>query len=127
MKPSDHQVFSAKIIMDVFCRQKFLTELLTYLVISYDIGYYFDHADFAGIHYTGSTHVLKEIWKKIGNNIHKYKPILELGETGGKDFIVAHPSANAKQVVTGITRGAFEFQGQMFCSFELIFQKFMAK
>jgi 1-pyrroline-5-carboxylate dehydrogenase len=65
------------------------------------------------VHYTGSTFIFKEIWKKIGNNIHKYKTYPKIvGETGGKDFIVAHPSANVKQVVTGITRGAFEFQGQ---------------
>jgi 1-pyrroline-5-carboxylate dehydrogenase len=69
--------------------------------------------DFAGVHYTGSTFVFKEIWKKIGTQIHTYKTYPRIvGETGGKDFVVAHPSANVKQVVTGITRGAFEFQGQ---------------
>jgi 1-pyrroline-5-carboxylate dehydrogenase len=69
--------------------------------------------DFAGVHYTGSTFVFKEIWQKIGNNIHTYKTYPRIvGETGGKDFVLAHPSANVKQVVTGITRGAFEFQGQ---------------
>jgi 1-pyrroline-5-carboxylate dehydrogenase len=114
-KPSDHQVFSAKIIMDVFKEAGIPDGVINVVfgdpvMISDTI---FDHADFAGIHYTGSTHVFKEIWKKIGNNIHKYKTYPRIvGETGGKDFIVAHPSANAKQVVTGITRGAFEFQGQ---------------
>jgi 1-pyrroline-5-carboxylate dehydrogenase len=69
--------------------------------------------DFAGVHYTGSTFVFKEIWKKIGTQIHSYKTYPRIvGETGGKDFVVAHPSANVKQIVTGITRGAFEFQGQ---------------
>ena len=69
--------------------------------------------DFAGIHFTGSTFVFKEIWRKIGENIHNYKTYPKIvGETGGKDFIIAHPSANAKQVATGISRGAFEFQGQ---------------
>jgi 1-pyrroline-5-carboxylate dehydrogenase len=69
--------------------------------------------DFAGIHFTGSTYVFKEIWRKIGENIHNYKTYPKIvGETGGKDFIIAHPSANAKQVATGISRGAFEFQGQ---------------
>jgi 1-pyrroline-5-carboxylate dehydrogenase len=73
----------------------------------------FDHPDFAGVHYTGSTYVFKEIYKKIGNNIHTYKTYPRIvGETGGKDFIVAHASANPKQVTTGIVRGAFEFQGQ---------------
>ena len=69
--------------------------------------------DFAGIHYTGSTHVFKELWKQIGNNIHIYKTYPRIvGETGGKDFILAHPTANPKQVATAIVRGAFEFQGQ---------------
>ena len=69
--------------------------------------------DFAGIHYTGSTEVFKNIWAKIGNNIHKYKSYPRIvGETGGKDFIIAHPTSNPKQVATAITRGAFEFQGQ---------------
>ena len=71
------------------------------------------HPDFAGIHFTGSTHVFKDLWTKIGNNIHTYKTYPRIvGETGGKDFIIAHSSANAKQVSTAIIRGAFEFQGQ---------------
>lgn len=69
--------------------------------------------DFSGIHFTGSTFVFKEIWKQIGENIHNYKTYPRIvGETGGKDFIIAHPSANADEVATGIIRGAFEFQGQ---------------
>jgi 1-pyrroline-5-carboxylate dehydrogenase len=73
----------------------------------------FASRDFAGVHFTGSTHVFKDIWKTIGSNIHHYKTYPRIvGETGGKDFVVAHPSANVKQVVTGIVRGAFEFQGQ---------------
>jgi len=69
--------------------------------------------DFAGIHFTGSTPVFKGIWGKIGNNINTYKTYPRIvGETGGKDFILAHPSAGAKQVATAIARGAFEFQGQ---------------
>jgi 1-pyrroline-5-carboxylate dehydrogenase len=69
--------------------------------------------DFAGIHFTGSTHVFKELWKQIGNNIHNYKTYPKIvGETGGKDFIIAHPSAKPAQVATAIVRGAFEFQGQ---------------
>jgi 1-pyrroline-5-carboxylate dehydrogenase len=69
--------------------------------------------DFAGIHFTGSTHVFKDIWAKIEltSIIHKTYPRI-VGETGGKDFIIAHSSANPKQVSTGIVRGAFEFQGQ---------------
>src|SRR5690606_31239707 len=73
----------------------------------------FNHKDFAGLHYTGSTDVFRNIWKTIGNNIHKYKTYPRIvGETGGKDFILAHPSANAKEVSTAMIRGAFEFQGQ---------------
>jgi 1-pyrroline-5-carboxylate dehydrogenase len=67
----------------------------------------------AGVHFTGSTEVFNDIWKTIGNNISSYKTYPRIvGETGGKDFILAHPSANVKQVVTGIVRGGFEFQGQ---------------
>jgi 1-pyrroline-5-carboxylate dehydrogenase len=73
----------------------------------------FNHKDFAGLHFTGSTAVFKNIWKIIGNNIEKYRSYPRIvGETGGKDFIVAHPSAEPLAVATGISRGAFEFQGQ---------------
>jgi len=114
-KPSDSQVFSAKVIIDVFKEAGVPDGVINVVfgdaqMISQTI---FDSADFAGIHFTGSTHVFKEIWKNIGTNIHKYKTYPRIvGETGGKDFIVVHPSANVKQVVTGIVRGAFEYQGQ---------------
>jgi 1-pyrroline-5-carboxylate dehydrogenase len=72
-----------------------------------------EHKDFAGLHFTGSTTVFKNLWKQIGDNIHKYRSYPRIvGETGGKDFILAHPSARPKQVATAISRGAFEFQGQ---------------
>ena len=72
-----------------------------------------DSPDFAGLHFTGSTHVFKELWKQIGNNIHTYKTYPKIvGETGGKDFIVAHKTAKPQQVATAIVRGSFEFQGQ---------------
>ncbi len=114
-KPSDSQVFSAKIIIDVFKEAGIPdgvinvvfgdAEMITNTVLA--------SRDFAGVHFTGSTHVFKDIWAKIGTNIHHYKTYPRIvGETGGKDFIVAHPSANVKQVATGIARGAFEFQGQ---------------
>ncbi len=114
-KPSDSQVFSAKIIIDVFKEAGVPDGVINVVfgdpaMISDTI---FDHADFSGIHYTGSTFVFKEIWKKIGANIHKYKTYPRIvGETGGKDFIIAHPSANVKQVAANSIRGAFEFQGQ---------------
>ena len=72
-----------------------------------------EYKDFAGLHFTGSTSVFKSLWATIGNNISKYRSYPRIvGETGGKDFIVAHPSANPMAVATGISRGAFEFQGQ---------------
>ena len=114
-KPSDSQVFSAKIIIDVFKEAGIPDGVINVVfgdaqMISDTV---YASPDFAGIHFTGSTHVFKDIFKHIGNNIHTYKTYPRIvGETGGKDFIVAHPSANVKQVVTGISRGAFEFQGQ---------------
>jgi 1-pyrroline-5-carboxylate dehydrogenase len=73
----------------------------------------FNHRDFAGIHFTGSTEVFQNIWQTIGNNIHKYRSYPRIvGETGGKDFIMAHPSADVKALATAISRGAFEYQGQ---------------
>ena len=114
-KPSDSQVFSAKIIIDVF-KEAGLPDGVINVVFG-DPQMITDtilaSRDFAGVHYTGSTQVFKNIWQAIGTNIHHYKTYPRIvGETGGKDFIVAHPSANVKQVVTGIVRGAFEFQGQ---------------
>lgn len=114
-KPSDSQVFSTKIIIDVFKEAGVPDGVINVVfgdpqMISDTV---FASRDFAGIHYTGSTHVFKDIWAKIGTNIHHYKAYPRIvGETGGKDFIIAHPSANVKQLVTGIIRGAFEFQGQ---------------
>jgi 1-pyrroline-5-carboxylate dehydrogenase len=114
-KPSDSQVFSAKIIIDIF-KEAGVPDGVINVVFGDPVmitDTVLASPDFAGVHYTGSTFVFKEIWKKIGTQIHTYKTYPRIvGETGGKDFVVAHPSANVKQVVTGITRGAFEFQGQ---------------
>ncbi len=114
-KPSDSQVFSAKIIIDVF-KEAGVPDGVINVVFGDPVmitDTILAHPDFAGVHYTGSTFVFKEIWKKIGTNIHTYKTYPRIvGETGGKDFVLAHQSANVKQVVTGITRGSFEFQGQ---------------
>jgi 1-pyrroline-5-carboxylate dehydrogenase len=114
-KPSDSQVFSAKIIIDVFKEAGVPDGVIN--VVFGDALMITDTVlasrDFAGIHFTGSTHVFKDIWSKIGANIHHYKTYPRIvGETGGKDFIIAHPSSNVKQVATGIVRGAFEYQGQ---------------
>ena len=114
-KPSDHQIFSAKIVIDVF-REAGLPdgvinavygdpEMITNTIL--------DSKDFAGIHFTGSTSVFKGLWKKIGNNIENYNSYPRIvGETGGKDFIVAHNSADIEELATAVIRGAFEFQGQ---------------
>ncbi|WP_046743659.1 L-glutamate gamma-semialdehyde dehydrogenase [Kordia zhangzhouensis] len=114
-KPSDSQIFSAKVIVDVF-KEAGVPDGVINVVYGDPVmitDTILESPDFAGVHFTGSTYVFKELWKKIGNNIHTYKTYPKIvGETGGKDFIVAHPSANPKQVATGITRGAFEFQGQ---------------
>ena len=114
-KPSDSQIFSAKVIMDVFEEAGVPPGVINVVfgdpVMITDT--VMDSPDFSGLHFTGSTHIFKELWKKIGNNIHNYKTYPRIvGETGGKDFIVAHKTANAKQVATAISRGAFEFQGQ---------------
>jgi 1-pyrroline-5-carboxylate dehydrogenase len=114
-KPSDSQVFSAKVIIDIF-KEAGIPDGVINVVFGDPVmitDTVLASPDFAGVHYTGSTFVFKEIWKKIGSNIHTYKTYPRIvGETGGKDFIIAHPSAHVKQVVTGITRGALEFQGQ---------------
>jgi len=114
-KPAATQVYSAKIIMDLF-KEAGLPDGVINMVPSNgaEIGeVIFKHRDFAGLHFTGSTNVFRNLWKTIGNNISNYRSYPRIvGETGGKDFIVAHKSANPKQVATGISRGAFEYQGQ---------------
>ena len=114
-KPSDSQVYSAKIIMDVF-REAGVPAGVINVVFGDPVmitNTILASSDFSGLHFTGSTFIFKELWKQIGNNIHKYKTYPRIvGETGGKDFILAHKTANSKQVATAITRGAFEFQGQ---------------
>lgn len=114
-KPSDSQIFSAKVIMDIFEEAGVPAGVIN--VVFGDPKMITDTVlaspDFSGLHFTGSTYVFKELWKQIGNNIRNYKTYPKIvGETGGKDFIVAHKTADAKQVATAIVRGAFEFQGQ---------------
>ncbi len=114
-KPSDSQVYSAKVIMDVF-KEAGVPDGVINVVFGDPVmitNTVMASPDFSGLHFTGSTFIFKELWKQIGNNIHNYKTYPKIvGETGGKDFIVAHKSADAKQVATAIARGAFEFQGQ---------------
>ncbi len=114
-KPSNTQVYSANVLMEIF-RKAGVPDGVINLI--YPSGpdaaeVIFNHRDFAGIHFTGSTEVFQNIWQTIGNNIHKYKSYPRIvGETGGKDFIMAHASAEAKALAVAIARGAFEYQGQ---------------
>lgn len=114
-KPSNAQVYSAKVLMEIFMEAGLPAGVIN---VVYPSGpdaadVVFNHSDFAGIHFTGSTAVFQNTWKTIGNNIHKYKSYPRIvGETGGKDFIMAHSSANVDAFVTGLLRGSFEYQGQ---------------
>lgn len=114
-KPADSQVFSAHVIMEVF-REAGLPDGVINMVTcdGPEAGeVVFKHPDLAGLHFTGSTGVFRHVWKEIGNNIERYRNYPRIvGETGGKDFVLAHASANVDEVVTGLIRGAFEFQGQ---------------
>ena len=114
-KPAETQMYAAQVIMKLF-KEAGLPDGVINMVVADgpeagDV--VFNHPEFAGLHFTGSTAVFKHLWKTIGMNIDKYKTYPRIvGETGGKDFIVAHPSAEPITVATGISRGAFEFQGQ---------------
>lgn len=114
-KPSNTQVYSANVLMEIFQKAGVPDGVINLIYPSGPDAaeVIFDHPDFAGIHFTGSTAVFQNIWQTIGNNIHKYKSYPRIvGETGGKDFVMVHPSADAKVVATAISRGAFEYQGQ---------------
>ncbi|WP_181308626.1 L-glutamate gamma-semialdehyde dehydrogenase [Rufibacter sp. XAAS-G3-1] len=114
-KPANTQVYSANVIMELFKAAGLPDGVINLVYVDGpEAGeVIFRHRQFAGIHFTGSTGVFNHIWKTIGEHINTYRGYPRIvGETGGKDFIVAHKSANAKEVATAITRGAFEYQGQ---------------
>lgn len=114
-KPSYTQVYSAQVIMEVFKKAGLPDGVINLIYVDGPVvgDVVFKHPDFAGLHFTGSTGVFKHLWKTIGANLDHYKTYPRIvGETGGKDFVVAHKSADAKEVATGLVRGAFEFQGQ---------------
>ena len=114
-KPSNTQVYSANVLMEIFQKAGVPDGVINLIYPSGPDAaeVIFDHPEFAGIHFTGSTAVFQNIWQTIGTNIHKYNSYPRIvGETGGKDFIMVHPSADAKVVSTAISRGAFEYQGQ---------------
>lgn len=114
-KPANTQIYSAQVIMEVFKAAGLPDGVVNLVFVSGPVAgeVIFSHPDFAGLHYTGSTSVFKGLWKQIGQNIDHYKAYPRIvGETGGKDFVVAHPSAHALEVSTALSRGAFEYQGQ---------------
>lgn len=114
-KPAYTQVYSARVIMEIFKEAGLPDGVVNLIYVDGPVAgeVIFKHQDFAGIHFTGSTAVFQTIWKTIGENIHQYKSYPRIvGETGGKDFVIAHKSADARQVATALSRGAFEYQGQ---------------
>ncbi len=114
-KPNYTQIYSAQVIMEVFKKAGLPDGVINLIYVDGSVAgdVVFKHPDFAGLHFTGSTAVFKHLWKTIGENLNHYKTYPRIvGETGGKDFLVAHKSANAKEVATGLVRGAFEYQGQ---------------
>ena len=114
-KPAETQIYSAVVIMELFEAAGLPPGVINLIYTDGpEVGdIVFKHADFAGLHFTGSTKVFQELWREIGNNIGKYRSYPRIvGETGGKDFVVAHASANADEVAVALLRGAFEFQGQ---------------
>ncbi|MBF6611072.1 MAG: L-glutamate gamma-semialdehyde dehydrogenase [Chryseobacterium sp.] len=114
-KPSHSQIYSAKVIMDIFTEAGLPAGVINMIFTdgAQTAEKVLSHPDFAGLHFTGSTGVFQGMWKMIGNNIHTYKTYPRIvGETGGKDFVMVHPSANAAAVATALVRGAFEYQGQ---------------
>lgn len=114
-KPSDKQVYSAQVIMEVF-KEAGLPDGVINMVLTggaETAKVCIEHPDFAGIHFTGSTTVFKSLWKQIGDNINTHKTYPRIvGETGGKDFVIAHKSSDPQEVATALIRGAFEYQGQ---------------
>ena len=114
-KPADSQIYSAQVVMEIFIKAGLPAGVINLVYVNGPEagGVIFKHPDFGGLHFTGSTAVFKHLWKVIGNNIDLYKSYPRIvGETGGKDFIMVHPSAEVDEVVANMIRGAFEFQGQ---------------
>ncbi len=114
-KPAFSQIYAANMMMEVFRKAGVPDGVINLIFVpgAATGEVIFSHPDFGGIHFTGSTSVFRDVWASIGKNISKYKSYPRIvGETGGKDFIMAHPSADVEVLVTALSRGAFEFQGQ---------------
>ncbi|GDX45810.1 1-pyrroline-5-carboxylate dehydrogenase [Bacteroidota bacterium] len=114
-KPAENQVYSAAVIMEVLKMAGLPDGVINMVVVSGPVAgeVIFEHRDFAGLHFTGSTSVFNNLWQKIAGNLPKYKSYPRIvGETGGKDFVIAHSSASIQALAVALARGAFEFQGQ---------------
>jgi len=114
-KPAYSQIYAANVLMEVFREAGVPDGVINLIYVDGPVAgdVIFNHPEFAGLHFTGSTAVFRQLWKTIGANIDKYKSYPRIvGETGGKDFVLAHKSADAKALATALIRGAFEFQGQ---------------
>jgi 1-pyrroline-5-carboxylate dehydrogenase len=114
-KPAESQIYSASVIMEIFEEAGLPAGVINLVYVDGPTvgNVVLDHPDFAGLHFTGSTGVFQRLWATIGNNIAKYKTYPRIvGETGGKDFVMAHASADPKAVAVALGRGSFEFQGQ---------------
>jgi 1-pyrroline-5-carboxylate dehydrogenase len=114
-KPAENQVYSAAVIMEVLKMAGLPDGVINMVVVSGPVAgeVIFEHRDFAGLHFTGSTSVFNNLWQKIAGNLPKYKSYPRIvGETGGKDFVMAHSSASVQALAVALARGAFEFQGQ---------------
>lgn len=114
-KPANTQVYAAQMIMRIFKEAGLPDGVINLIYVDGPTlgDVVFSHKDFAGVHFTGSTKVFNSMWETIGKNMGKYKTYPRIvGETGGKDFVIAHKSADPDVVATALLRGAFEYQGQ---------------
>jgi 1-pyrroline-5-carboxylate dehydrogenase len=114
-KPANTQIYAAQVIMEVFQKAGLPDGVINLVFVDGPTAgsVIFNHRDFAGIHFTGSTGVFQDVWKQIGTNIHNYRSYPRIvGETGGKDFVLAHESADVDALAVALIRGAFEYQGQ---------------
>jgi 1-pyrroline-5-carboxylate dehydrogenase len=114
-KPSENQAYSAHVLMEIFMEAGLPDGVINLVFCDGpEAGeVIFNHKEFAGLHFTGSSKVFTEIWQTISSKISMYRNFPRIvGETGGKDFVLAHASANPKAVSVALLRGAFEYQGQ---------------
>ena len=114
-KPAETQVFAAKLVMEIFHEAGLPAGVINLIYVDGPLAgdIVFSHRDLAGLHFTGSTKVFQHLWTTIGKNIANYRSYPRIvGETGGKDFVVAHSSSNPVEVAVALARGAFEYQGQ---------------